>query len=121
MRGLDLCGIRLTTQSDTLLWDFNIQDGSISIELVYDCIVKSFSPSFGNRLHTLLWSSALPSKIGCFIWLVLRNKILTWDNLQKRGRSGPGICALCYADEEPVIHIFSHCTVWKNVFDHICE
>ena len=110
-RGLHLCGIHLTAQPDTLLWDFNKQDGSISAKLVYDCIVKSFPPSFGSRLHTYLWSSTLPSKIGCFIWLALRNKILTWDNLQKRGWFGPGICALCNADEESVMYIFSHCTV----------
>ena len=55
------------------------------------------------------------------MWLVLRNKILTWDNLQKRGRSSPGICALCFSNEETVIHIFLQCTVWKNVLDHICD
>ena len=54
MRGLNLYGIRLTTQSDSLVWDFNKQDGSISAKLVYDCIVKSFSPSFGDWIHTLL-------------------------------------------------------------------
>ena len=80
-RGLELCGIRLTSQYETLLWAFNKHYGSISAKLVYECIVKSFSPSFGSRLHSYLWSSTLPRKIGCFIWLVLRNKIITWDNL----------------------------------------
>ena len=80
-RGLELCGIRLTSQSDTLLWAFNKHDGSISAKLVYDCIVKSYSPLSGSRLHSYIWVGTLPRKIGCFIWLVLRNKILTWDNL----------------------------------------
>ena len=79
--GLVLSGIRLTTQADSLVWDFNKKDCSISAKHAYECIVNSYSPSFGNRIHSLLWSSALPRKIGCFIWLVLRNKILTWDNL----------------------------------------
>ena len=82
-RGLVHCGIRLSTHIDSLVWDFNKKDGSISAKLVYDCIVNSFSPSYGNQLHSLLWSSAIPRKIGCFIWLVLRNKILTWDKLHK--------------------------------------
>ena len=92
--GLDFCGIHLTTQADTLVWDYNKIEGSISTKHAYDCIVKSYSPPLGHRTNTLLWNNALPRKIGCFIWLVFRNKILTWDNLQKRGWSGPGICVL---------------------------
>ena len=105
-RGLELWGICLSSQSDTLLWEFNKHDGSISAKLVYECIVNSVLPPSGSRLHTFLWSGMMSKKIGCFIWLVFRNKILTWDNLQKRGWYGPGICALYYNDEESVLHIF---------------
>ena len=72
-------------------------------------------------MHNTLWSVTLPRKIGCFLWLVLRNKVLTWDNLQKRGKYGPGICSMCFSNEETVIHLFSRCMVWKSVLDLICD
>jgi hypothetical protein len=34
--------------------------------------------------YGLLWKSKLPHKIKVFIWLVVRNKILTKDNLKKQ-------------------------------------
>jgi hypothetical protein len=33
--------------------------------------------------YRFLWKSKLPQKIKVFIWLVIRNKILTKDNLKK--------------------------------------
>ena len=120
-RGQELCGIRLSSQSYTLLWAFNKHDDSISAKLVYECIVNSRLPPPGSRIHTFLWSGSIPKKIGCFIWLILRNRILTWDNLQKRGWHGPGICPLCNLNEEIVLHIFSHCSFWKNVLSQICD
>ena len=35
--------------------------------------------------YRFLWKSKLPQKIKVFIWLVIRNKILTKDNLKKIG------------------------------------
>ena len=58
--GLVLGGICLTTQSDSLVWDFNKKDGSISAKHAYECIVNSYPPPIGNRIDSLLWSSALP-------------------------------------------------------------
>ena len=66
--------------------------GTISARDAYDYIVCSFSPPAANLAESLLWTKALPKKISCFIWLVLRNRILTWENLQKRGNQ-----ALVYA------------------------
>jgi hypothetical protein len=36
-----------------------------------------------------------PSKSCVFSWLLLNNKVLTWDNFQKRNKHGPGWCILC--------------------------
>ena len=112
-RNLDLNGIRLSTECDLLIWEYNKVNGMISADKVYECIVNSYKPDPGSRLFNSLWSSLLPCKIGCFVWLVLRNKILTWDNLQKRGKIGPGICSLCYSNEETVHHMFSRCPIWR--------
>ena len=97
-KGLLSGGIHLSPLSDSLVWDFNKKEGTISAKCAYDCIVHSFSHPVGSRIYLLLWNNDLPDKIGCFIWLDIGNKLLTWDNLQKRGWSGPGICALCCLD-----------------------
>ena len=108
-------GIRLTDEPDSLLWEFNKKDGKLSAAKAYECIVRSHNPVLGSPLYTSLWSKSLPCKIGCFLWLVLRNKVLTWDNLQKKGKIGPGICSLCLACEEIVLHLFSRCMLWKSL------
>ena len=120
-RNLDLNGVRLSTEFDSLIWEYNKVNGMISADKVYECIVNSYKPDLGSRLYISLWSSLLPRKIGCFTWLVLRNKILTWDNLQKRGKIGPGICILCYSNEETVYHIFSRCPIWRCILGLVCD
>ena len=64
-----------------------------------------------------LWKVECPLKAKLTLWLTLNNKLLTWDNLQKRGWIGPSRCALCNSDEETVSHLFNLCSyaelVWK--------
>ena len=118
-RSLELGGIRLNTQSDSMIWAYNKYDGSVSAKLVYDSIVHTYAPSVGSKLLKHIWTGALPNKISYFNWLSLMNKLLTWDNLQKWGWTGPRICVLCIQATENVQHLFYHCTVWKNVIDII--
>jgi hypothetical protein len=53
-----------------------------------------------------LWSWDCPLKLKLFTWLVAENKILTWENMQRRGFEGPGYC-------------FSVRRIW-NCFPSIC-
>lgn len=39
-----------------------------------------------------------------FLWLVVKDAILTWNYLQKRDWSSPGMCILCGTFEETVSH-----------------
>jgi ribonuclease HI len=58
-----------------------------------------------------------PLKGKIFLWLALYNKVLTWDNLQKRRRNEPGRHPLCFCCDESVHHLFLKCgyvgQVWK--------
>ena len=85
VRGLELGRIGLHAQSDTLVWNHNRVGGSATKKSVYEYIVLTSQPPLVNSIHSLIWTSSLPTKIGCFIWLVMENKILTWDNLQRKG------------------------------------
>ena len=64
-----------------------------------------------DRIWKQVWLSNSIPKVNNFIWLLLHNKLLTAENLRKRGILGPSRCAMCNADEETSSHIFLHCKV----------
>ena len=35
------------------------------------------------------------------MWLALKNKVLTWDSIQKQSTQGPKRCILCKSNLEP--------------------
>jgi len=57
----------------------------------------------------------------CFFWLVLHNRPLTWDNLRRRGWSGPGVCIFCHFADETLIHLLFQCDFAKEVWRIICS
>ena len=116
-----MAGIRLLAQPDTLIWTHDCTGGNASANSVYNFIVLASQPQPADRVQYMIWLSSLPSKIAYFIWLVLGNRILTWDNLQRKGWSGPGICSLCGAGADCILHIFSFCPVWRDVIYHLSD
>jgi hypothetical protein len=67
-----------------------------------------------------IWSSDALPKINIFIWTLAHGKILTGENLMKRGFHGPFTCALCQRTQESSQHLFWECTfsskVWESVY-----
>ena len=63
------------------------------------------------NLWKKVWNPYCIPKFNCFIWLLMHNKLLTADNLTKRGIEGPSRCALCNADLETATHLFLQCKV----------
>jgi hypothetical protein len=51
----------------------------------------------------------------------MEQKILTWDNLLKRGFQGPSMCVFCKESEEFVIHLFGDCNFIKNIWQIITK
>ena len=49
----------------------------------------------------VIWSIRAPFKVRAFLWLVINDVILTWDNL-KKGDGMPGVCTLCTTDDESI-------------------
>lgn len=50
-----------------------------------------------------IWIFKCPLNACIFMWPKPKNKVLTWDNLQKRGKQGPYWRALCKANEENIL------------------
>ena len=60
-------------------------------------------------------------KIDMFIWTLLHEKVLTGENLEKRGFIGPFRCPLCSEASENINHLFLICpyaiSVWREVLN----
>lgn len=67
------------------------------------------------------WLPCLTPKINIFYWLALQDKILTQDNLIKRGHIMPKRCILCKNQMELVNHILIHFSFSREVWDNITK
>jgi len=56
-------------------------------------------------------------KTKLFMWLVQHRKILTWDNIRKRGVLGPSRCQLYEAQEETMEHLLNNCIFTSRLWD----
>ena len=60
-------------------------------------------------------------KVNFFVWLALKNKLLTGDNLAKCGFNGPLCCCLCNSTFETVDHLLVDCVFSRKVWELILQ
>ena len=87
--------------------------------------VKSFYQMLcGVRVSLVPWRSiwfpGLPPKVSFFVWIAALNRILTIDNLNRRGWVLVNRCCMCGSAEETVDHLLVHCSIasqlWSLIF-----
>ena len=104
----------INQNSDTLIWGETLE-GFYSVATSYLSLV--------GRVEKPIWAKAwilgLTPKINIFFWLLLQDKILTLDNLAKRGQILPNRCSLSRQDLEFVNHLFIHCPFSYKVWSHL--
>jgi len=66
-----------------------------------------------------IWDSKWWPKITIFAWLVGKERILTWDKIQKRGFYGPSRCSLCNMGIETQEHILNNCPFARHQWEEI--
>jgi hypothetical protein len=88
-------GILLTDRVDTLIWNGGDNSGILTAKNAYDTLATNMWIRSTSWWHRTLWDQDLALKIKLFSWLMMEGKILTWDNLQRRGWVGPSVCCLC--------------------------
>jgi len=98
------------------LWSWDTKRGQVSAKLAYDVQVMEDMEEDKIFWYNNLRRWQLPYKVIMFIWLMLEQKILTWENLIKRGIIGLSRCALCRNSEETVFHLFVECKFTKNIW-----
>lgn len=68
-----------------------------------------------------IWKVKVPSMVAFFCWLVSHDKVMTTDNLRKRGFCVVDWCSMCKKEGESVNHLFLHCEVAKSLWHEIFE
>uniref|UniRef100_A0A2N9HQT2 Reverse transcriptase domain-containing protein n=1 Tax=Fagus sylvatica TaxID=28930 RepID=A0A2N9HQT2_FAGSY len=76
-----------------------------------------------TRMHfpwKIIWGVKAPRRISFFTWTAARGKILTCDNLMRRGHVLAGWCCMCKNQWETGDHLLLHCEIasalWSYVF-----
>jgi hypothetical protein len=85
----------------------------LSLKLCYVSL-KSLDPTEIKWWWSKLWKVKSPPKSILFIWLILNNRVLTWEMLQNKNKIGPRKCSLCNVNRRLPL-IFS-CLVYS-----LCE
>jgi zinc-binding in reverse transcriptase len=62
-----------------------------------------------------VWNLKTPQRVKIFIWLALKNKMHTIDNLVNKGWALPNMCCLCRQQAESVEHMFATCCFTSTV------
>jgi hypothetical protein len=91
------------------MWTGGDNSSNLTIKNVYTTISNTLRQNNIGVWRKYMWSWNIAHKIKLFTWLIIENKIHTWDILQKKGWVGPDICHLCYKDDETMKHLFIKC------------
>jgi hypothetical protein len=113
VKGLVGSGFELNNEKYLLLWSWDTKHGQVSTKQLMMVGTTGADTIFW---YSEIWKWQLPLKIKLFVWLLLEKKILTWENLTKRGFEGPSRCVLCGINEENVNHLFVDCRFTKNIW-----
>ncbi|RVX17365.1 hypothetical protein CK203_003473 [Vitis vinifera] len=88
-------------------------------------LVKSLYSTLASRRvvkfpNSIIWSPCVPTKVCFFAWEASWGKVLTLDQLKKRGRFLANRCFLCCEEEESIDHILIQCSrarvLWELLF-----
>jgi len=115
MKMLEQRKIFISKRHDQLRWD-NKNYGNFNLK-EYKLIIMDLDSKAPDRIWQNLWKHQGWMKIKLFLWLVLQRKILTWDNIKKRGFLGPLRCQLYEAQEETIEHLLNTSIFTSRLWD----
>eukprot|EP00253_Pinus_taeda_P016878 PITA_16878 len=108
--------IKARNGRDILRWG-NSMKGSFTTKEAY-FLTSAQTGNEENPDWRIVWERNWWPKVSIFIWLASKNKILTWDRIQKKGFIGPSRCYLCNSEGETRNHLLINCpfakTLWIN-------
>ena len=103
-------------REDEVFWEVT-KSGSFFVKSLYYIIEEVRVDLFPT---SIVWNAWVPPKVSFFAWEATWGKVLTLDQLQRRGWSLVNRSFLCYAHEESIDHILLHCEkarlLWELLF-----
>ena len=105
----------LNELDDTISWRWSA-DGEYSSSSAYKI---QFTTNFCKTNINPIWKAKTEPKCRFFAWTLLHNKILTSDNLQKRGWPCNQNCSLCNGSPETAAHLCKDCPFAEEAWSMI--
>jgi mannosylglycoprotein endo-beta-mannosidase len=106
---------RRSGNEDKLLWR-GYPNGVFSVKSLYVLLLEGSYADFPWRL---CWKNRVPPRVAFFVWEATQGKILTIDNLRRRGVYVTEWCYLCKSAGETVDHILLHCSMARGVWGNV--
>lgn len=78
---LNSAGIQLNDAEDRLVWGGNPASGNVTAKSAYKRILQDKYIYPQDWWYLKIWQWNIPVKLKCFSWLILQDKLKTWDNL----------------------------------------
>ena len=100
---------------DSITWKWT-PDGNYSTRSAYRI---QFRGSFAKLPRDRIWKAHAENKCKVFTWILIHGKLLTADNLQKRGWPHQEHCVLCDGPLETGLHLCLCCPYTKAVWRQI--
>lgn len=101
---LNISHVKIQDREDELQW-IHSPLGEYSPKEVYLFLYARKEPEEYEWWWKRVWKLKCPTKVCLFLWCLLKNKVLTRENL-RRFLAGPSWCPLCKNAEESVdIHV----------------
>jgi hypothetical protein len=108
--------IVFSEDEDQLIWSYET-NGVYSSKSMYAIVnFRGVTPIY----LPAVWDLKIPPRIQIFLWLLSQNKIMTRDNLRRRGIPKPMECSFC-KEFESVHHLFFDCLVAKQIWSLVEE
>ncbi|EEE53511.1 hypothetical protein OsJ_36687 [Oryza sativa Japonica Group] len=102
-------------EADSVLWRFSA-NGVFSASSAYEFL---FSTSIKCPHGELIWKTKAPARVRFFLWLAVKGRCLTADNLSKRGWPHDPTCLLCQSAPEDCNHLLVKCPFTNRVWQQL--
>ena len=90
------------------------RNDAFSVKSMYRVLDCSPQVAFPFRS---IWNPVILPRMGFFTWEASWGKVLTLDQLKRRGRALANRCFLCEEDEEDINHLLLHCKKARMLWD----